>query len=337
MCEGTRYATIENSGISAEWTPILQGAVPNATLSNTQFGLSTRKCFFFAGPAGTGKHRAAVCFAGSLKKAAGFDCFHVRNSILDLADKEELMDLVDGFLETANSNGNNMFCLIENPSSSENTTLFLNMLMEEMQYTLSTMKLILVVTDTDTSVYREEWQDLMMVCQFGLPNRIEREHFFKVTATPKLKFKAGFGEVYLSQKTEDMNYNQMKQIVDLLRMKVQQRALETYTDADGNMNVQKLKDEIARGFFTVASEEIDWAVMQVKKNKNFLAENRKNTSYNAVVTGTNIYPGLQAVPGMYVPETSVAKSISPPSKISTEIVGEIREDYENEEIMSMFD
>lgn len=229
LSDGPIPENFYNTAVSARWAAVMKGCIPkeDSRIENTLFLLPRRKCFFFCGPAGTGKKRMATALAGTLQ--GSYQCFAVRGRRLRGAGTEKLEECVDTV--TALAREQDTFLLLDRPGRYESGRQLLDLLMEELEECGNGLSLVLVVCETERGLFRPEWQDMMMYLPFDLPNREERREFFEETFQQERQLYDKKVKLYnkfprekaltfdrMADQTEGFSYNQLRQLVDSIKL-----------------------------------------------------------------------------------------------------------------------
>ena len=212
------------------WKEVILGCIPCPGLDEG-FGIQGMNAFCFYGQQGTGKHTTALAFAGSIPeeeyRAGGFRTFLVSGSDLEgsgTVSPERRLRMV---FEEA----------VKGPSAVILEDLRSDPLREaavrECLRCRSAENLTVFLIEEDLSRVRESWQRAMLLCRFELPSYEERLAFFHDSENRMPRRGGRPTESALAEKTEGMNYIQMKNLVRMIRLRVKAAAVYEYgRDAD---------------------------------------------------------------------------------------------------------
>ena len=305
-----------NTPVCERWGDVLRGCVPgeDSRIERELFLLPRRKCFFFCGPAGTGKRQLATALAGTLQ--VSYQCFTVRGRRLRSASPEALEDCVDELIARAEKEST--FLLLEQPSRYPAGVQLLELLMEELEARGNGLPLILVVCETDPAVFRPEWQDLMMYLPFALPNQAERKEFFEETLQQERRKRDKTAKLYhkfprerslsldrMAEETKGFNYNQLLQLVDSIKL-----ALVSQGDAYGS-TAQELLAAIKGGQLVCTVQQFTRMVETIRQSE---TQTKVQTAAPNQDYGEVLARLLQSVPASAAPARTGGKTASAQSQ-----------------------
>ena len=196
---------------AAFWRHTLMSCVPMEGFDSI-FNIPLKNGFCFCGEPGTGKHRVAEAFAGSIPEdeyeTEGYVTCLISGSHLERERLEETEMRVRTLFRS----------LMAKPAvliiDSLHTDRLRSLVAAEYEHCRPKFPFTLFVIEDQEEAVWSRWERSLMVCRFFLPDAKEREAFFRENGNriPVGPW-TGDGAVWAAEQTEGMNYSQLRTLV----------------------------------------------------------------------------------------------------------------------------
>lgn len=246
--------TLEHLGNANYWGYMMQGALPDEELDEFLHLPKTRN-FLFVGPWGTGRKTVAAATAGSLGK------LNYRFACLTRTDFEglkpaQVSDYLDGLFEQLTAEA--PLCLIfDGVAQWDNRELVCQLLGDHLAVAaIEELPLFAMVIAKEPEEVGEHLLSQLTVCGFAAPTEEERSAFFQQELDEYIPLKVGTTFLDLAKESEGLNYYQLSQLIQLMRLMLKREAMangsslrtvrEAFVAQTVRMDLPKFRKLVAR-------------------------------------------------------------------------------------------
>lgn len=220
--------TLEQLGTANYWGYMMQGALPDEDLDEMLHLPKTRN-FLFAGPWGTGKKTVAAAVAGSLgKRGYRFACL-TRTDFKGLKPAQ-VSDYLDGLFDSLTAEA--PLCLIfDGVAQWDNRELICQLLGDQLAIAaIEELPVFAMVIARKPEEVGEHLLSQLTVCGFAALTEEERSAFFQQELDEYIPLKVGTTFLDLARESEGLNYYQLNQLIQLMRLMLKREAMAFGSD-----------------------------------------------------------------------------------------------------------
>lgn len=213
------------------WKNVCRTCILKETASEF-FAMPDTLGFLLCGVHGTGKTTFAQAFAGEMA-AVGYEFISLT---CDDLKKEEM----DSFFEFLSS-GEKYVVLIDGKIKKKSINKKLIQIFSRLEE--KNAPVILVLTALYQEDFYPEWKSKCMLCQFELPNEMERRTYFDASFDEVMTLESGFTYLDMAKLTEGFDYLQLFECITFSKVKLLEFIMQNYLELSEAVVLLTRKEE----------------------------------------------------------------------------------------------
>ena len=241
------------------WKNVCRTCILKETASEF-FAMPDTLGFLFCGEHGTGKTTFVQAFAGEMA-SLGYEFLSLTPSDL----KKEEMDSFSSLL----SSGEKYFVLIDGKIKKKSINKKLLQIFSKLEE--ENLPVIFVLTAIFQEDFYTEWKSKCTLCQFELPNELERKTYFETSFNEVIALKEGFTYLEMAKLTAGFDYLQLFECITFSKVKLLEFIMQNYLELSEAVVLLTRKEE------PLTKELFEEAIGAVKRKEKVKIEKKVET------------------------------------------------------------